>query len=70
MRVAVIIGSMSDLPKIEPAIKILKDFGVKRCYFGHIHGLYDIPASFERDGIKFIMTSADFLNFTPLFVGK
>ena len=29
MRVAVIIGSMSDLPKIEPAIKILKDFGVK-----------------------------------------
>lgn len=29
MRVAVIIGSMSDLPKIEPAIMILKDFGVK-----------------------------------------
>ena len=29
MRVAVIIGSMSDLPKIEPGIKILKDFGVK-----------------------------------------
>ena len=29
MRVAVIIGSMSDLPKIEPAINILKDFGVK-----------------------------------------
>ena len=29
MRVAVIIGSMSDLPKVEPGIKILKDFGVK-----------------------------------------
>ena len=29
MRVAVIIGSMSDLPKVEPAIMILKDFGVK-----------------------------------------
>ena len=29
MRVAIIIGSMSDLPKIEPGIKILKDFGVK-----------------------------------------
>ena len=29
MRVAVIIGSMSDLPKVEPAIMILKDFGIK-----------------------------------------
>ena len=29
MRVAVIFGSMSDLPKVEPCIKILKDFGVK-----------------------------------------
>ena len=29
MRVAVIIGSLSDLPKIEPAINILKDFEVK-----------------------------------------
>ena len=29
MRVAVIIGSMSDLPKIEPGIKILEDYGVK-----------------------------------------
>ena len=28
MRVAVIIGSMSDLPKIEPAIMILKGYGV------------------------------------------
>lgn len=54
----------------EEILSVLKDFSVKRCYFGHIHGLYDIPASFEHDGIKFIMTSADFLNFTPLFVGK
>ena len=28
MRVAVIIGSMSDLPKVEPGIKILKEYGV------------------------------------------
>ena len=54
----------------EEILSVLKEFGVKRCYFGHIHGLYDIPASFEHDGIKFIMTSADFLNFIPLFVGK
>jgi predicted phosphohydrolase len=51
-------------------ISVLKEFDVKRCYFGHIHGLYEIPSSFVRDGIKFIMTSADFLNFTPLYINK
>ncbi len=54
----------------EEILAVLKEFGVKRCYFGHIHGLYDIPSSFTHEGIKFIMTSADFLNFTPLFINK
>ena len=49
-------------------VDVLKAAGVKRCYFGHIHGLYDIPGSFVHDEIKFIMTSADFLNFTPLHI--
>ncbi len=51
-------------------ISVMKDFGVTRCYFGHIHGLYEIPSKFEHDGIRFVMTSADFLNFTPLFIEK
>lgn len=54
----------------EEIIEVLKEFDVKRCYFGHIHGLYEIPHSFVFDDIKFIMTSADFLNFTPLFINK
>ena len=49
-------------------LEVLREFGVKRCFFGHIHGLYEIPASFTHEGIKFIMTSADYLNFTPLFI--
>ncbi len=49
-------------------LDVLREFGVKRCFFGHIHGLYEIPANFTHEGIKFIMTSADFLNFTPLFI--
>ena len=28
MRVAVIMGSTSDIPKVEPAIGILKDYGI------------------------------------------
>jgi predicted phosphohydrolase len=51
-------------------VAVLKEFNVKRCYFGHIHGLYEIPSNFTFDGIKFIMTSADFLNFTPLFINR
>ena len=38
MRVAIITGSTSDLPKIEPAIEILKEYGVKfdiRCLSAH-----------------------------------
>ena len=38
MRVAVIMGSMSDYNKVEPAVKILEEFGVTtdvRCYSAH-----------------------------------
>ena len=38
MRVAIIMGSTSDLPKLEPAIEILKSFGVAvdvRCLSAH-----------------------------------
>ncbi|MGN0243081.1 MAG: 5-(carboxyamino)imidazole ribonucleotide mutase [Lachnospiraceae bacterium] len=38
MRVAVIMGSASDLPKVEPAVTILKDYGVEvdvRCLSAH-----------------------------------
>ena len=51
-------------------LDVLHKFNVKRCYFGHIHGLYNIPASFVHEDIKFTMTSADFLNFAPLFINS
>ena len=47
-------------------IAVLKKFGVKRCYFGHIHGVYDVPRSTVSDGITYTLTSADFLDFYPL----
>ncbi len=50
-------------------ISLLKEYGIKDCYFGHIHGNYYIPKSFEYDGIRMVLTSADFLNFAamPIF---
>ena len=49
-------------------IDVLKQFGVKRCFYGHIHGQYALPRTFEYDGISFTITSADYLQFLPLRV--
>lgn len=49
-------------------IDVLHKYNIRRCYFGHIHTMYDLPPSFEYEGIDFIVTSADYLNFTPLYV--
>ena len=47
-------------------VDVMKKFDVKRCYYGHIHGVYDIPRSEVSEGIKYTLTSADFLDFSPL----
>ncbi len=52
----------------EPIISLLKEYKIKRCYFGHIHGNYFQPDSFEHEGINFYMISADFLDFLPRIV--
>lgn len=49
-------------------VDVLKKYGIKRCYYGHIHGVYDIEGSEVSNGIRYTLTSADFLNFTPLIV--
>ena len=49
-------------------VDILKEFGVTNVYFGHIHGKYTEPPSFEYDGITMSMISADFIEFIPKIV--
>lgn len=63
MRTAVIMGSTSDLPKVEPAIKILKDYGVTvdvRCLSAHrAHaGLSVFMEETNRNGTEVIITAA------------
>lgn len=48
-----------------PLIDIMKKYGVKRCFFGHIHGKYNLPRETVYDGITLSLISADFLNFVP-----
>lgn len=53
----------------EPLMEVLKKYGIRRCYFGHIHGdRTGRFADFEVDGIRFSLVSADFLAFCPKLV--
>lgn len=63
MKVAIIMGSTSDLPKVEPCIEILKEYGVKvnvRCLSAHrAHaGLSAFIKETEADGSEVIITAA------------
>ncbi len=63
MKVAVIMGSTSDLPKVEPAIQILKDYGVDvqvRCLSAHrAHvGLSAFIEEVNTNGTEVIITAA------------
>lgn len=51
----------------EEIFAVLRDEGVRRCYYGHLHGP-SIPHAFcgERDGIRFQLVSGDALGFEPL----
>lgn len=63
MRVAIIMGSTSDLPKVEPAIEILKDYGVSvdvRCLSAHRahEGLSDFIMETNDNGTEVIIAAA------------
>ncbi len=49
-------------------IEVLKEYGIKHLYFGHIHGSYCVEPSFEYEGIRMSLISADYIEFTPKIV--
>lgn len=53
----------------EEITDVLKTEGIKRCYYGHVHGA-GIRQAFEgeREGIAFRLTSCDALRFCPLLI--
>ena len=52
----------------ENIISILREFDIRRLYFGHIHGNYTVPPKFEYSGIEMNIVSADYLAFTPKII--
>ncbi len=53
----------------EDYIDLMREYGVKRCYYGHLHGkARSMAVNREYRGIRFRLISADELEFCPLFV--
>ena len=47
-------------------VDVLHEYGIRDCYFGHIHGAYYMPRCFNFEGIDFTLTAADALSFSPM----
>lgn len=55
--------------KASRASAILEEFGVNICIFGHLHNLKkEKPMFGEVRGIKYLLTSADYLDFRPILI--
>lgn len=54
--------------RCEPILDVMKEYGVKECYYGHLHGLgaSGLAVQGTVDGIQFRLISADHLDFSPL----
>ena len=50
--------------KFSQFVAIMKEYGIKKCYYGHLHGpSHKDAVEGEIEGITFKLVSADYLNF-------
>jgi predicted phosphohydrolase len=60
---------VSAAPESNAITRLLAEYGVDICVYGHVHGLPALApvaaANCEIDGIRFYLTSADYLDFSP-----
>ena len=52
----------------ESIVQLLKEYGITRVYYGHIHGNYTVEPKFIHDGIEMNIISADYLGFIPKII--
>jgi len=47
----------------------MKEFGVRNCWYGHLHGLgHRFAVRGEVDGIVYELVSADYVDFVPKMI--
>lgn len=62
---------VSDISRCDEIINVLKEFGIKKCYYGHLHGdAAKYAVSGVVDGIDYKLISCDKLKFTPCLILK
>ncbi len=50
----------------KPIMDLLNQYGVKRCWYGHLHGYsHRLAIQGEREGVAYRLISADYLGFRP-----
>ncbi len=51
-----------------PYAQLFEEYNIKKCYYGHLHGeqAYKDIEDFDYNGVKYILISADYLNFDLL----
>ncbi len=49
-------------------VDVLHKYNIKKVFYGHIHGVYNLPPTVNYDGIDFSITSADYHNFVPMLI--
>ncbi len=47
-------------------VDTLKEYNIKNCYYGHIHGTYNIQRTIDFEGVSMTLIAADFLDFIPM----
>ena len=52
----------------ESIVRLLKEYGISRVYYGHIHGNYTVEPKFVHSGIEMNIISADYLGFIPKII--
>ena len=53
----------------EELVALLREYGVRRCYYGHLHGQScGYAVNGVRDGIEYRLISGDYIQFDPEFV--
>lgn len=48
------------------ASRLLEKYNVSICVFGHLHNIKKMPLFGEANGIRYLLTSCDYIDFTPI----
>ena len=71
MLVHAVMDALAGAARLEEIVALLERYGVKACYYGHLHGGSHRLAREGRIGtVDYFLVSADYLRFEPKIICK